>query len=168
MSFIARGNKTGPFSTLQSCLFLKSVFVPILTYGHGSWAMTERISSQVQPAEMGFLRRVHGVTLRGDVRSCEICKALNVEPFLRIDRSHLRWFGHASRMPRKNAPTGKRPRGCLMARWSDYTSDLAWPGLGVEPAELSEIAVDREVFRVPWVCCPCDLHRGKVGTKINE
>ena len=35
----------------------KSVFVPILTYGHESWVMTERIQSQVQSAEMGFLRR---------------------------------------------------------------------------------------------------------------
>jgi len=42
----------------------KSVFVPILTYGHESWVMTERILSQnqMQAAEMGFLRRVHGAT----------------------------------------------------------------------------------------------------------
>jgi len=30
----------------------KSVFVPILTYGHESWVMTEKILSQVQAAEM--------------------------------------------------------------------------------------------------------------------
>jgi len=40
--------------------------------------MTERILSQVQAAEMMFLRRVHRVTLRDKVRSCEIRKALNV------------------------------------------------------------------------------------------
>jgi len=40
----------------------KSVFVPILTYGHESWVMTERILTQVLALEMGFLRRVHGVT----------------------------------------------------------------------------------------------------------
>jgi len=34
----------------------KSVFVPILTYGHESMLMTERILSQVQAAEMGILR----------------------------------------------------------------------------------------------------------------
>jgi len=34
----------------------------------------------VQAAEMGFLRRVHGVTFRDKVRSCKICKALYVEP----------------------------------------------------------------------------------------
>jgi len=31
-----------------------------------------------------------GVTLRDKVRSCEICRALNVEPLLRIERSQLR------------------------------------------------------------------------------
>jgi len=48
----------------------KSVFVPILTYGHECWVMTETILSQVQTAGMGFLRRVHGVTLHGKVHSC--------------------------------------------------------------------------------------------------
>jgi len=38
--------------------------------------MTGRVLPQVQAAEMGFLRRVHGAT----VRSCEIRRALNVEP----------------------------------------------------------------------------------------
>jgi len=45
-------------------------------------------------------------------------------------------------------PTGKRPKVCPRTRWSDFISDLAWYGLGVKPTELSEIAVDRGVFRV--------------------
>ena len=32
----------------------KAVFVPILTYGHESWLMTERVRSQVQASEMSF------------------------------------------------------------------------------------------------------------------
>ena len=40
----------------------KSIFVPILTYGHESWVMTERILTQVQVPKLAFLRRVHGVT----------------------------------------------------------------------------------------------------------
>jgi len=60
--------------------------------------MTEMISSQWQAAEMGFLGRVHGVTLRDKVRSCEIRRALNVEPLLRIERAKIYWFGHVSRM----------------------------------------------------------------------
>ena len=34
----------------------KSVFVPILTYCHESWVMTERILPQVQAPEMGFCK----------------------------------------------------------------------------------------------------------------
>ena len=33
----------------------KAVFVPILTYGHESWVMTERMRSQVQASEVRFL-----------------------------------------------------------------------------------------------------------------
>jgi len=40
---------------------LKSIFVPILTYGHESRVMTEIILTQVQAPRMGFLRRAHGV-----------------------------------------------------------------------------------------------------------
>jgi len=32
----------------------KSVFVPILSYGHEPWVMTESILAQVQAPEMGF------------------------------------------------------------------------------------------------------------------
>ena len=69
----------------------KAVFVPIFTYGHESWAMTERMRSQVQAFEMRFLRRIEGVTLFNKVRSSEIRKSLNIKPLLlRIERSQLR------------------------------------------------------------------------------
>ena len=92
----------------------------------------------------------------------EIRKALNVGTLLRIERSQLRWFSHVPRMSQERLsrqallakPSGKRPRGRPRPRWSNYISDLAWSRLGVEPAELSEIAVDREVFRVLWVLTP--------------
>ena len=40
----------------------KSVFFPTLTYRHESWVTTERRLTQTQAPEMGFLRRLHGVT----------------------------------------------------------------------------------------------------------
>ncbi|TWW67435.1 Ubiquitin carboxyl-terminal hydrolase CYLD [Takifugu flavidus] len=42
----------------------RSIFVPTLTYGHELWVMTERTRSRVQAAEMSFLRRVAGLSLR--------------------------------------------------------------------------------------------------------
>ena len=83
----------------------KAVLVPILTYGHESWVITERVRSQVQGSEMRFLRKIGGVTLFNKVRSSEIRKSLNIEPLLlRIERSQLRWFGHVSRMPQERLP----------------------------------------------------------------
>jgi len=114
-------------------------------------------------------RYVPGVTLRDKVRSCEICRALNVEPLVRIKISQLRLFGHVSRTPYKRLarqallakPTAKRPRGRPRPRWSDCISDIAWSHLGVESLELSEIAVDRDIFQVLLgMLPPATLPRG--------
>ena len=59
-----------------------TVHVPILTYGHESWVMTERMRSQVQTFKMKFFRRIEGVILFNKVRSSEIRKSLNIEPFV--------------------------------------------------------------------------------------
>ena len=110
-----------------------SLFRSSLTYGHKSWVVTEKVLSEVQAAGCFFLRRVHGMTLRDKVRSCEIRKALNVEPLLlRIARFQPSWFGHVTRMTQEKlarlvllaTPTGKRPRGQPRARWRKYISDL--------------------------------------------
>ncbi|TWW63621.1 hypothetical protein D4764_03G0006290 [Takifugu flavidus] len=78
----------------------QSTFIPTLTYGHELWVMTERTSSRVQAAEMSFLRRVAGLSLRDRVRSSAIREELGVEPLLlRVERSQMRWLGHLVRMP---------------------------------------------------------------------
>ncbi|KAJ8015855.1 hypothetical protein DPEC_G00000750 [Dallia pectoralis] len=74
--------------------------------------MTERTRSRVQAAEMGFLRKVAGLSLRDRVRSSVIREELGVEPLLLcIERSQLRWFGHLVRMP-----PGRLPREVFQAR----------------------------------------------------
>ena len=78
-------------SNTEKLTVFKTVFVPILTYDHESWVMTERMRSQAQASEMRFLRRVEEVTLFNKVRSSEIQKSLDIEPILlRIERSQLR------------------------------------------------------------------------------
>ena len=59
-------------SKMAKLSIFKTVFFPILTYGHKSWVMTERVRSQVQASEMRFLQRIKGVTLFNKVRSSEI------------------------------------------------------------------------------------------------
>jgi len=57
-----RGHKMGTFEHREVVSFF-------LTYGHECWVMTERVLSQVEAAELLFLRGVHGVR---KVRCCEI------------------------------------------------------------------------------------------------
>ncbi|XP_061735811.1 si:dkey-100n23.5 isoform X4 [Nerophis ophidion] len=133
----------------------RSIYVPILTYGHELWVMTERIRSRVQAAEISFLRRVAGLSLRDRVRSSAIRGELKVKPLLlHIKRSQMRWFGHLVRMPPvrlpsevfRARPTGRRPRGRPRTRWEDYVSRLAWERLGIPREELDKVAGEREVW----------------------
>ncbi|KAK3542027.1 hypothetical protein QTP86_010850 [Hemibagrus guttatus] len=132
----------------------QSIYVPTLTYGHELWVMTERVRPRIQAAEMSFLRRVAGRSLKDRVRSSVTREELGVEPLLlHIERGQLRWLGHLFWMPPgrlpgevfRACPTGKRPRGRPRTRWRDYVFRLAWERLGVPPEELEEVAREREV-----------------------
>ena len=125
------------------------------TYGHELWVVTERTRSPVQAAEMSFLRRLAGLSLRDRVRSSVIRRELGVDPLLvRVKRSQMRWLGHLIRMPPgrlpgevfRARPTGRRPRGRPRTRWRDYVSRLAWERLGIPWEELDEVAAEREVW----------------------
>uniref|UniRef100_A0A3B4BI15 Ethanolamine kinase n=1 Tax=Periophthalmus magnuspinnatus TaxID=409849 RepID=A0A3B4BI15_9GOBI len=133
----------------------RSIYVPTLTYGHELWVMTERTRSRIQAAEMGFLRRVAGRTLRDRVRSSVTREELGVEPLLlHVERNQLRWLGHLLRMPPGRlprevfwaCPTGRRPRGRPRTRWRDYVSRLAWERLGIPLEELEDVSGVREVW----------------------
>ncbi|KAK3540202.1 hypothetical protein QTP70_028393 [Hemibagrus guttatus] len=129
----------------------QSIYVPTLTYGHELWVMTERVRSRIQAAEMSFLRRVAGRSLRDKVRSSVTREG---PLLLHIERGQLRWLGHLFRMPPGRlpgevfwaCPTGKRPWGRPRTRWRDYVFRLAWECLGVPPEELVEVAREREVW----------------------
>ena len=64
------------FSKKAKFLISRTVFVPILSYGHESWVMTERVRSHAQASEMRFLETIEGVTLFNKVRGSEIRKSL--------------------------------------------------------------------------------------------
>ncbi|KAK3508912.1 hypothetical protein QTP70_013723 [Hemibagrus guttatus] len=113
------------------------ICVPTLTYGHELWVMPERVRSRIQAAEMSFLCRVVGHSLRDRVRSSVNWEELGVEPLLlHIKRGQLRWLRHLFRMPPgrlpgevfRACPTGKRPqtatRHNLTARLGNLTMPL--------------------------------------------
>ena len=49
--------------------FQISFFVPILTYVHECWVMTERVRSQVHASKKDFLRKVRGLSLLNKVKA---------------------------------------------------------------------------------------------------
>ena len=101
-----------PFSRLKRELLrkaklsvFKSLFVPMLTYGHKSWVMTKKVQSQMQASEMRFMRKIEGVTMFDKHRSTAIRESSDFESLLlRIERSLLRWFDHVSRMLHERLP----------------------------------------------------------------
>jgi len=87
---------TRELSNTTELSVFKSVFVPILTYGHEPWVL-----SQVQAAVMGFLRIVHGATQgRSEVRCCPEQKTSLAPPC-----SNLRPFGCKYTVLKTKLPT---------------------------------------------------------------
>ena len=131
----------------------QSIFVPALTYGHELWVVTERTRLRVQAAEISFLRRVAGLSLRDRVRSSVIREELGVDPLLCVERSQMRWLGHLVRMPPGRLPgevfravprvgdPGEDP-----GHAGETVSRLAWECLGIPQEELDEVAGEREVW----------------------
>ena len=72
-------------------MIFKSVYVSVLTYGHECWILNEKVRCRVQAAEMGFLRRISGLTLLDKVKNTDTRESLNMELLLlRLERSQLR------------------------------------------------------------------------------
>ncbi len=117
----------------------------------GSWPKGQ---DPVQSAEMSFLRRVAGRSLRDKMRSSVTREEFRVEPLLLdIERSQLRWLGHLFWVPPwclpgafRARPTRRRPWGRPRTRWRDYVSRLDWERLGIPPEEQEEVSREREVW----------------------
>jgi len=111
--------------------------------------MTEAVLSKAQAPEMGYLRRVHAVTLRGKVCSCEIRKTLNDEPLLQ-EVLYLLWFGYASRMSQgrkdwRSKSCWLHPRGSRQRLSKDQLAQLHLRPHLVPPW--------CEASRTTWDCC---------------
>ena len=119
--------------------------------------MTERVTSRVQAAKMGFLQKVRSLSLLDKVKSTDICQSLNIEPLVlrHTIRSQLRSYGHVTRMSHEQTanqlmdafPSSKRPKGQPRTRWRNYVEDLTWSRLGIPPEKLPLVAGDRDAWR---------------------
>ena len=145
---------TSKLSNTPKLSLTKYFFVLMFNYGHESYEITERILSQVQAAEMRFLRRAHDETLHDKVRSCEVRQPLTVES-LRIEISaklvrqcDLIVHERLAKQVLVTTPRGKKAKKPTkdQVEWLDFPTCLLPSSCGL--TELSDIAVDREVFRV--------------------
>ena len=107
----------------------------------------------IQTAELGFLCRVAGLSLKDKERSPVIQEGLRVELLFLHVESHLRWSGHVVRMPPghllgevfRACLTGRRPQIRPRTCWRD-TPWLAWEHLGVIPEEQEEVAAEKKCW----------------------
>ena len=85
--------------TKAKLFVFRSVFLPIFTYAHEYWVMTERVRSRVayRRPKRFFCEKSRGSSLLDKVKSTEIRQYLKLEPLLlRIERSPLRWYGYVT------------------------------------------------------------------------
>ena len=138
----------------------QSVLVPTLTSGHELWVVTERTRSRVQAAEMSFLRRLAGLSLRDRVRSSVIRRELGVDPLLLcVERSQMRRLGHLIRMPPGRPPVGDPEEDPGHA---GETMSLGWNDLEARMrtiTDLNEKVVRHKahVLKLLYFCVSCYL-----------
>ncbi|KAI3364584.1 hypothetical protein L3Q82_011357 [Scortum barcoo] len=109
----------------------RSIYVPTLTYGHELWVMTERTRSRIQAAEMSFLRRVAGRSLRDRLlkskggRSERGAMQLGGQPARNLSRhDHIA----QSRITRGHKPKqGQTPAACRSTKKKDGSGSPSKP-----------------------------------------
>ena len=125
----------------------ETLVIPVLMYGAETWTLKKEDERRIHTAEMGWLRRIRGVTKRDKIRNTRIREELGQQKSImdRIKESRLRWFGHASRMDSGRLPNrtmncyyieGRRSRGRQPKRWMDnIVEDLQERGMQLETAK---------------------------------
>jgi hypothetical protein len=73
--------------------------VPVLLYDCENWALNRVDRRKIETAEMKFLRRVAGYTLRDEVRNTTIREELQIfNTGERIQSRQIEWHEHLSQM----------------------------------------------------------------------
>ena len=129
-------------------------------------------NSILQTAEMEFVWRVHAVTLRDEVRRCEIGKSW-MSKHSSFDRKDLSCNGLAtcpwcSRKDRWGTLCWLRHRESVpeVAQWprGDYIFDLAWSRLRVQ--NYYRLLKTVRYSEPSWGCCPRDPLERKSGCAV--
>jgi len=106
--------------------FYKVVARPSLLYGSETWVTTKRDMTDIEAAEMCFLRSVIGYTRLDKTRSEVIRKELEISGIHYVRLKYKQnWINHLERMDNtrlpkhglKYRPRGRRDRGRPRKRW---------------------------------------------------
>jgi hypothetical protein len=106
----------------------KTMAVPSVIYGSETWVDLKRNKSRIQSAEMRFLRRVKGCTLRDQIRNDDIRRELDIFSLNRkIEDNKRNWIDHVYRMPDSRIvkqaidymPQGRRDQGRPRKSWKN-------------------------------------------------
>lgn len=136
---ILRHNKTTRETRLR---VYNTLAVPMLTYGSETWALRKTDKKRIEAAEMRYLRRTAGLTLRDRKRSEEIRNFLKTTPLTqRIKTYRKKWREHVGRMEEhrspktvlKYTPRGKRPTGRPRQRILDTSGSSEGTDPGTPP-----------------------------------
>jgi hypothetical protein len=115
-------NKTRKDTQLK---FHKVMAVPVLLHGCENWALNRVDRRKIETAEMKFLRRVAGYTVRDEVRNTTVREELQIFNIgERIQSRKIEWHEHLSRMEQQRIaqqvvfykPIGYRDIGCPRRR----------------------------------------------------
>ena len=167
----------GSFAPRQSYPFSDRFMFLFWLMGHECWIMNEKVRSQVQADEMGFLWRISGLTLQDKVKSADIRESLNIESLLlRLERSQMRWYGHVTQMSQKrtakkllcSTPIDRKPRGRPRTRLRDYVEDLSWSRLGIPAEHLPLLQRIEMLGGSNLSCCPRDPPRISGSRKLID
>ncbi len=105
-----------------------AVVRPVLLHDAEAWALRKKEEKQLERTEMRMLRWLTGVSLRERRRNEDIRREAGVVSITEKAReTHLRWYGHETRMQEanpvkvawRNEVEGRRTRGRQRMRWRD-------------------------------------------------
>ena len=132
--------------TIQTKINLYEVFVvSVFLHGVECWTLRKLDEHRILTAEMGWLRKLAGISRRQRKKNEDIRLELNQMETLveKIQKRRLQWFGHVKRMDNSRLPakaletlvSGTRSQGRQKKRWMDNVKqDLHQRGSDIQQA----------------------------------
>ena len=142
--------------TLTKTAVYHAVCISTLLYGSETWTPYRRHIKQLENFHTTCLQRILGLSWENRVTREELYHRANttsVETILA--QRHLRWLGHAIRLPDHRLPRqilygqlleGNRSAGGPKKRFKDYSKDLL-KKCSIQPTSLEQVAADRPLWR---------------------